>query len=742
MRKVLNLNSSWYFTKENVGFKKLHKADLTLVDVPHTWNNLDGQDGGADYYRGTCWYSKKLGKIELAADEVAYIEFEGVQSIVDCYFNGKLVAHHEGGFSTWRVNVTDLLDGENELVLSVDNADNDRVYPQMADFTFYGGIYRPVNLIITNKQHFDLDFYGAPGVAVTPVVDGANANVKVDAYVTNHDGALLVATVLNNEGEVVLTKTSEKLSFDFVLENVHLWDGVEDPYLYTLKLDLVKDETVLDNKVVRFGARSFNVTPDGGFFLNGRSYPLRGVSRHQDRKDLGWAITEKEHKEDMELIKEVGANTIRLAHYQHSQCFYDLCDEYGMVVWAEIPFISSFMPNGRANTVSQMKELIYQNYNHPSIVVWGLSNEITISGESEALLENHYELNDLCHELDKTRLTTMAAVSMLRKDSPMNRIPDVLSYNHYFGWYGGDVEDNPVWFDTFHAEYPDICLGCSEYGCECVLNWHTSTPEQGDYSEEYQAYYHYEMLKTFEARPWLWATHVWNMFDFAADARDEGGVKGMNNKGLVTYDRKTKKDSFYLYQAFWTKKPMLHLAKKRYVYRCEDETQVLVYTNLDEVSLYVNGELFETKKGYRVFEFKVPLNGKLELRAVAGDLEDTSVVEKVAEPHKDYILESDGGVANWFTENGEGMTFDRNYFCIKDKMKTIMANPQGKALLEGMMASMMPKEGGEVAGFKVSEGMLKMMMNFTIERMAKMAGKMFPQEALVKINAALQQIKK
>ena len=235
MRKVLSLNSSWSFTKVNVGFENLHNSELEAVNVPHTWNNLDGQDGGADYYRGTCWYLKKLGKIELAEDEVAYLEFEGVQSIVDLYFNGNKVAHHEGGFSTWRVNVTDLLNDENELVLSVDNDHNDRVYPQMADFTFYGGIYRPVNLIITNKQHFDLDFYGAPGVAVTPVVDGNNANVKVDAYVTNHDGAILVATLLNNEGKEVLTKTSEKLSFDFVIENVHLWDGVEDPYLYTLK---------------------------------------------------------------------------------------------------------------------------------------------------------------------------------------------------------------------------------------------------------------------------------------------------------------------------------------------------------------------------------------------------------------------------------------------------------------------------------------------------------------------------
>jgi len=742
MRKLLNLNQNWQFTKVNVGFENIKNSELETVNVPHTWNALDGQDGGADYYRGTCWYLKNLGKITLAENEVAYLEFEGVQSIVDLYFNGKKVTHHEGGFSTWRVNITDLLNDVNEVILSVDNSENDYVYPQMADFTFYGGIYRPVNLIIVNAEHFDLDFYGGPGIAVTPVVNGENCDVHVDCYVTNHSDSIIETKVINQEGNVILEKVSNNLSFDFEIKNVHLWDGIVDPYLYTLEINLVKDGTILDNKSIRFGARYFSVTPDGGFFLNGRSFPLRGVSRHQDRKNMGWAITEKEHREDMELIKEVGANTIRLAHYQHSQTFYDLCDEYGMVVWAEIPFISSFLPNGKENTISQMKELVIQNYNHPSIVVWGLSNEITISGESEALLENHYILNDLCHELDKTRLTTMAQVSMLNKASKMNRVPDLVSYNHYFGWYGGDVEDNPVWFDTFHKEYPDICLGCSEYGCECVLNWHTSNPEQGDYSEEYQAYYHYEMLKTFEARPWMWATHVWNMFDFAADARDEGGVKGMNNKGLVTYDRKTKKDSFYLYQAFWTKKPMLHLAKKRYVYRCEDTTQVLVYSNLDEVSLYVNGELFETKQGYRVFEFNVPLNGKLELVAKAGNLEDSSVVEKVSEPYKDYILEGDGGVSNWFDESGQGMTFDRDYLSIKDKFKVIMENPQGKIIVGTMMAKMMPKEGGEVAGFKMSEGMMTMMMNFTIERMAKMAGKMFPQEALIALNKELQKIKK
>ena len=261
---------------------------------------------------------------------------------------------------------------------------------------------------------------------------------------------------------------------------------------------------------------------------------------------------------------EVGATTIRLAHYQHDQYFYDLCDKKGLVIWAEIPYISRHMSTGRENTISQMKELVTQNYNHPSIVVWGLSNEITISGSTEDLLENHRILNDLCHEMDKTRLTTIAAVSMCKMEDPYLQIPDVVSYNHYFGWYGGDTSMNGPWFDKFHAKFPNIPIGCSEYGCE-ALNWHTSDPRQGDYTEEYQAYYHEELIKQLFSRKYLWATHVWNMFDFGADARAEGGENGQNHKGLVTFDRKTKKDSFYLYKAWWSKEKFVHIASKRYV---------------------------------------------------------------------------------------------------------------------------------------------------------------------------------
>ena len=745
MRKITNINQKWKFVNSsNATIETLLKSKSQNVNIPHTWNNLDGQDGGGDYYRGTCYYYKKLGKIELEQDEVAYLEFEGVHSIADVYLNGKQLTHHEGGFSTFRVRIDENLNDVNLLVVKVDNSANDHIYPQWADFTFFGGIYRNVNLITTNKVHFDLDYYGGPGIAVTPTVNAANANVHVDCYVNEKEGVEINVQVLDNAHKVIKTLKSNELSFDFEINNVHLWNGVEDPYLYTLRVQLVKDNVELDNKDVRFGVRTFSVDPDKGFFLNGKSYPLHGVSRHQDRYNMGWAITRKEHEEDMALIKEVGANTIRLAHYQHDQYFYDLCDENGMVVWAEIPFISMFLPNGRANTVSQMKELVIQNYNHPSIVTWGLSNEITMGGENEELLANHYELNDLCHELDKTRLTTMAQVSMLDVNSQMNQVSDILSYNHYFGWYGGDVADNGEWFDNFHKLHPTRCLGVSEYGCEAILKWHTSNPEQGDYSEEYQCYYHHQMLETFATRPYLWATHVWNMFDFAADNRDEGGVKGRNNKGLVTYDRKTKKDSFYLYQAYWTKTPMLHLAKKRYIYRNEEETQVLVYSNMNEVSLYVNGKLFETKQGSHVFEFKVPLTkSTTKLMVKAGNLTDTSIVKKVKKPYDKYILAgSSKNVANWFDADGKelDMTFNEGYFSIRDKIKNIMANPEGKAVMDQFINGMMEKMAS--SGMELPAGAMKMLESFSIERIGKLAGDKFPAESIAELNKVLQKIKK
>ena len=636
MRKRISLNQSWIFT----GFD----GKPIPVNVPHTWNNIDGQDGGNDYRRGTCLYEKKFDIPSFDRNtQRVYLEFQGVNASADVELNGKAVTRHDGGYSTFRSDVTELLQEANNLSVSVDNGVNDRIYPQKADFTFYGGIYRDVELLIVNKNHFDLDYYGGCGLQVTakPVEGYKKAEVEVKTF-TNCEDAVHVR-ILDAEGKEVAAGDGNTVSVS--IDNVRLWNGLEDPYLYTAVATLESGDEVS----ARFGVRDFHYHAKTGFYLNGRSYPLRGVSRHQDRKGLGNAISKKEHLEDMDLICEMGANTIRLAHYQHDQYFYDLCDERGMVVWAEIPYISEHMPNGRENTISQMKELITQNYNHPSIVCWGVSNEITISTKDKAdMLDNHKVLNDLCHKMDPSRFTTLACYAMCGPFNPVAHITDTVSWNLYLGWYVPGLFLNDLWMDFFHKVYPDRCLGYSEYGCEGMPNLHSSRPHRGDHTEEYQAIYHEYMLKCFDRHPWMWATHVWNMFDFAADARDQGGEPGMNHKGLITFDRKTKKDSFYLYKAYWSREPFVHICSKRYEDRTEDRIPVKVYTNQNEVTLYVNGDKLETKYGEHVFEFSIPMSAEARVKAASGELSDEAVFRKVSKPNPAYTLKDAGDKgANW-----------------------------------------------------------------------------------------------
>ena len=742
MQMKFNWNDSWAFTKD----KTLPVSDWESVNLPHTWNAKDGQDGGNDYYRGICYYAKKLALADCGGADEVYLEFEGANSSADVYVNGKLAVHHDGGYSTFRTNITEYLTEENEIMVAVDNAPNDRVYPQMADFTFYGGLYRDVNVICVPKAHFDLDYYGGPGITVTPVVEGANANVAVKGYFTGLKGTEKVKYVIK-DGDAVVAETTvvaEDGRADFVIAKVHLWNGRKDPFLYTLEAVLVDGEKQLDARCVKFGCRYFEIDPERGFILNGEEYPLRGVSRHQDRWGIGNALLPEHHKEDAELIYEVGATTIRLAHYQHNQYFYDLCDEMGFVLWAEIPYISQHMPNGRENTITQMKELVVQNYNHPSIFVWGLSNEISMKGADDPdLIENHHILNDLCHEMDKTRLTTMAIVSMCDMDSEYVQIPDTVSWNHYFGWYGGETHMNGPWMDNFHAKYPNLPVGMSEYGCE-ALNWHTSDPQQGDYTEEYQAYYHEELIKQLFTRKYIWATHVWNMFDFGADARAEGGEDGQNHKGLMTFDRSYKKDSFYAYKAWLSDDPFVHICGKRYVDRVEDVTKVTVYSNLPEVELFANGKsLGKQTSDVHFFYFDVPNVGETELVAKAGDCEDTSKIVKVAEFNNEYRMVETGDVLNWFD-----ITEVEGYFSINDKMSDLIANEEGRNLIMGLMKSAMEgqKTMADPTQMLGNEAMISFMGGFTIKRLMSMMGAMgakpLTKEQMLGFNAMLNKIKK
>lgn len=752
MRTIWNINSDWMFTKENAGVPAQLPLDWEPVELPHTWNAKDGQDGGANYFKGACWYAKELPMPEKAENDRVFLEINAAANAATVYVNGEKVTYHEGGYSTFRVDITNQLkEEENLLAICVDNSDKSNIYPQMADFTFYGGLYRDVNLIVVPEAHFDLEFYGAPGLTVTPRVIDGGAMLDLNAWVKNADeNYTIVYTIEDMAAQIVAeaVRPCDKAAVKLALPGAHLWNGVKDPYLYTCTAKLVRRNEVVDEVSTRFGVRSFHVDSQKGFYLNGVLTPLRGVSRHQDKLGVGNALEAWEHWEDVEYICEIGANTVRLAHYQHNQEFYDACDEAGLIVWAEIPFISVMNedPAAHENCRSQMKELIYQNYNHPSICFWGIANEITIGGMKEGLLDNLKDLNQLVHQLDPTRQSTIAQVSMVPMDSPMNEITDVVSYNHYFGWYGGKLTGNEEWLDKFHAMHPNIPIGISEYGAEGIITYHGDSPVVKDYSEGYQALYHEHMAKIIAERPWLWATHVWNMFDFGCDGRDEGGVAGRNNKGLMTFDRKIRKEAFYLYKAYWSEEPFVYVCGRRYAQRAGEKTTVKVYTNQPSVALYLDGQRFEVKNADKVVVFEnVPLNeGFTTVVAKAGEWMDSITLERVEKLPDIYTLpreEDDGeGVANWFDtadtiDVPQEMTFDPAYYSIKDPIKEIAKCEEAMTLLTQVI--------GGAANIKLNPGMMNMVGELNLETMAGMLqNDKVPENAMQIVNAALQKIKK
>lgn len=754
MRNLINLNQNWRFIQKDAGLPEVLPEDWQKIDLPHSWNAIDGHDGNGSYDRGKYWYAKSFTTPKQPLDGgKVYVEILAAGQQATVYVNGSEVIYHEGGYSIFRADITKLCkkEGENLLVVACSNEYKDSVYPQSADFTFYGGLYRGVNLISVPNTHFDLEYYGGPGIQVTPKpCEGGGATFELVSWVKNADENFTVMySIADAEGNEVASavRPADDTKVTVYVPDVTRWD-IDHPYLYTVTAALQRRNEAYDEVSARVGVRSFSCDPNKGFIINDVETPLRGVSRHQDLLYKGNAFTKEEHYKDARIIKELGANTIRLAHYQHSQDFYDACDEMGFVVWAEIPFISVFNPDPAAheNCISQMKELIIQNYNHPSICFWGVSNEILIGGISDKLVENHVELNALCKELDPTRLTTIAHVSMTPVESPMHGITDVESYNHYFGWYGGKMEDNGPWFDHFHEVHPDICVGVSEYGCEGIITYHGPNPACKDYSEEYQALYHEHMAKVLDERPWLWSSHVWNMFDFGCAARNEGGVAGRNNKGLVTMDRKTKKDSYYVYQAYWSKKPMVHLCGRRYAQRAGETTEIRVYSNQPTVALYLNGKLVEEKSEDKVFVFNVALEeGANVIVAVAGDLKDSMTLEKVEKEPSIYVLpevnERAEGVANWFSLAGDldlkaPMEFPEGKYSVKDTMEEIANSEEAiqivaEAIKLTMNMTVVP-----------GEGMWDMMKKMTLMSAMEMAGSLAPEGFLESLNAKLIKIDK
>ncbi|HEX4055612.1 MAG TPA: glycoside hydrolase family 2 TIM barrel-domain containing protein [Tepidisphaeraceae bacterium] len=633
-RVAVNLNSDWKFIRDDVpGAEQLGFDDSSWqnVKLPHTWNNLDGEDGGNNYYRGPAWYRRHL---TLGADEHGkslFLQFDAASSAATVYVNGKLAGpEHKGMFSAFCYDVTPLMnpDGDNVIAVRVTNAPDPSIPPISADFTFFGGLYRGVRLLALNPLSITPLDDASPGVYVKQVnISATHADLQVTSKLRNGGQALASANVtcelLDAGGAVVQTVNtqqavdpgSETDSVQWIsIDHPHLWNGRKDPYLYHVRVSVADGANVVDRVIQPVGIRFFSVDPDKGFFLNGQSYPLHGVNRHQDRLDMGWAITSREQKEDFNLIMEMGCNAIRLAHYQHAQEFYDLCDRGGLVVWAEACLVNVVNPSQAfADTAKQqLRELIKQSYNHPSICFWSLFNELRdkkektqTDAEGQAMLDSEIQLvkqlNDEAHQLDSTRLTT-AASNIDNVKQELNQITDVIGFNRYLGWYTKSNADWPAELDSIHARIPNRAFCISEYGAGASVYQHEIDPAQPKttglwHPEEWQGVVHEAAYKAMKQRPYIWGTFLWNMFDFASDGRHEGDHLGRNDKGLVTYDRKIKKDAFYFYKANWSDEPVIYITDRRYTPRNVDKGPVKVYSNCDSVELKLNGTSLGSKTG-------------------------------------------------------------------------------------------------------------------------------------------------
>lgn len=765
MRKITNINKDWKFIRDDVEFAQnvdFNDSQWESVNVPHTWNAIDGTTGN-DYHRGASWYRKTFTVASDVAGNKSFIEFEGSNSITDVYINGFHLGQHRGGYSRFRFEITDdlLVAQDNLLAVKVDNSHVDDVYPQVADFTFYGGIYRDVNIVTVNKVHFDLMDYGSQGVYISQDdvnEDLASLTVKTKLVNSNTEdkNARLTIEILDADGNVVTYGVKEvsldadenkEIEVAIEINDPHLWNGLKDPYMYSARVRLTGFNDVLDELIIPFGVRYFSVDSKKGFFLNGVQTNLNGVSRHQDRKDLGWAISKAEHKEDMELIKEMGTNSIRLAHYQQEQYFYDLCDQEGMVVWAEIPFISQMSVNdpNAENAKQQMVELIRQNYNHPSIMFWGIQNEIQIGGDREDVRKVVNELNELTKKEDPTRLTTMANIFLFEKDDPYNFLTDIVGINRYFGWYEGKVEDYKTFIEDYHKTNPEVSLCISEYGAEGIIEYHSDNPKVSDYTEEYHTLYHETVWKIFSEAEYLWATYVWNMFDFGASNRDEGGVKGRNNKGLVTYDRKIKKDAFYMYKANWSDEKFVHITSKRFVDRATETIPVKVYTNCDEVTLYLNNDNIGSEKvvdNKVIFKDLVLVDGSNKVEVVSIDAgetyKDVAFFNKVDTPNEKYTISEDDKtfVGNWFelpdVEDIEMVELEisDDVYSTESTFAEVIENEEAVKALEKYL------------GDFTNNPMLDMAKGMKLNYLATFAADQFTEKMMYQINTELTKIKK
>lgn len=608
-RQYLTLNKGWKF-----GFS--HNMQLGTnqkVNLPHTWNAQDALSGKIDYKRGIGNYTKNIFIRNEWKGKRLFIRFGGANTITNLFVNGKQVGEHRGGYASFIFEITNFVKygTENTLWVRVNNAEQFDVMPLVGDFNIYGGIYRDVHFLITDEVCISPLDFASSGVYLTQKsVSKERADVSTKILVSNaaEENKEIILKLFVKDGNKTIQKKSVNIeiprqtekaeTIDFSIEKPRLWNVKKDPFMYQVEISIHEGNQKIDHITEPLGLRSYYVDANKGFFLNGEHLQLRGVCRHQDRAELGNALYYTHHQEDMSMMLEMGVNALRLAHYPQAKEMYNLTDQYGIVTWAEIPFVGpggyrdkgfidleSFKENGRM----QLKELIRQNYNHPSIFFWGIFNELKEEGDSP--VDYVTELNDLSKKEDPTRLTTSAS----NQGGNLNFITDLIAWNKYDGWYGGMPKDLGVWLDQTHISHPELKIGISEYGAGASIYHQQDTltktiPNSWWHPENWQTFYHIENWRVFVQRPFIWGTFVWNMFDFGASHRTEGDSPGINDKGLVTFDRKVKKDAFYFYKANWNDEPMIYLSEKRNVNRNNRLQSFQVFTNEREVELWINGE--------------------------------------------------------------------------------------------------------------------------------------------------------
>ncbi len=612
-RADINLDAGWKFIKSNPkGAQAPGYADSAWqsVNLPHTWNATDGADGGNDYHQGTGWYRRHYTINAALAGKRFVLKVDGASINADVYVNGTMVASHRGAYSAFAADVTNVVKvgADNVIAVKVNNQDSPDVAPAYHNFTMFGGLHRDVHLIVTNNLQVSPLDYASPGVFLkTTNVSSASAGLEVRTDVRNANVSTRTATVktivtdaagnivanLSSNVAVAAGKTVQAVQ-NATVTTPHLWNGVNDPYLYTAYTQIYDGTALLDQVVQPVGFRFFRVDPNQGFSLNGKSYDLHGFSIHQDRAGKGTAVNDSDRKQDVALLKELGATAVRLVHGAHAEQMFDLMDQNGFVTWAEVPLVTA-VPGTAAftsNTQQQLIELIRQNYNHPSVIFWQIASEVEDTAAGRTLVG---KLQTLSHQEDPTRPTSVSTNNA--DDAAVNFMGDTAGFDKYFGWYYNTANDLGPWLDKMHKAYPKVAMAISEYGAGANVAHHSLSTTKPDHAgqnpfhpEEYQSYIHDTAWPQIKARPYLWGKFIWELADSGADNRNEGSQPGMIDKGLVTYDRATKKDAFYYYKSNWTNSPVLWLTSKRWTTRTSNKTDVKVYSNLDSVTLTINGK--------------------------------------------------------------------------------------------------------------------------------------------------------